>query len=280
VILLKSSGDHAWPWAAMTESAAEACFAKMYPALFARLKPMESALRRRTDKGRFWWELRSCAYYDDFAAAKIVYQEIQFHPSYAFDEGGHFLNNKGFFLASRDDWLLAVLNSPLMWWHNWRYLGHMKDEALTPVAVKMEQLPIAAPDEEARAIAEDHVPKLVAFAKEGYEARGGVLEALKTQMDIERPGEKLQAFEVLSPDEFLAEVTRHRPKAAGKLKPADLKYLREMYEEYAVPMQERRRKALVMERRLADLVNRAYGLTPEEVRLLWATAPPRMPVGR
>lgn len=25
------------------------------------------------------------------------------------------------------------------------------------------------------------------------------------------------------------------------------------------------------------LINQAYGLTPEEVKLLWATAPPRMP---
>ena len=29
--------------------------------------------------------------------------------------------------------------------------------------------------------------------------------------------------------------------------------------------------------RAADLVNAAYGLTAEEVALLWRTAPPRMP---
>jgi hypothetical protein len=29
---------------------------------------------------------------------------------------------------------------------------------------------------------------------------------------------------------------------------------------------------------LSDLVNAAYGLTPEEVALLWRTAPPRMPL--
>jgi hypothetical protein len=28
---------------------------------------------------------------------------------------------------------------------------------------------------------------------------------------------------------------------------------------------------------LSDLVNDAYDLTPEEVDLLWSTAPPRMP---
>jgi hypothetical protein len=33
-----------------------------------------------------------------------------------------------------------------------------------------------------------------------------------------------------------------------------------------------------LERRISDLVNEAYGLTPEEVALMWETAPPRMPI--
>jgi hypothetical protein len=34
---------------------------------------------------------------------------------------------------------------------------------------------------------------------------------------------------------------------------------------------------LQLERQLSDLVNEAYGLTPDEVALMWQTAPPRMP---
>jgi hypothetical protein len=33
-----------------------------------------------------------------------------------------------------------------------------------------------------------------------------------------------------------------------------------------------------LERKLSDLVNVAYGLTPEDVGLMWRTAPPRMPL--
>jgi hypothetical protein len=36
-------------------------------------------------------------------------------------------------------------------------------------------------------------------------------------------------------------------------------------------------EALQLERQLSDFVNEAYGLTPDEVALLWETAPPRMP---
>jgi hypothetical protein len=33
-----------------------------------------------------------------------------------------------------------------------------------------------------------------------------------------------------------------------------------------------------LEGRLSHLVNQAYGLTPEEIALMWKTAPPRMPI--
>jgi hypothetical protein len=35
---------------------------------------------------------------------------------------------------------------------------------------------------------------------------------------------------------------------------------------------------MTLARQLGDLVNEAYGLTPDEVNLLWDTAPPRMPI--
>jgi len=44
------------------------------------------------------------------------------------------------------------------------------------------------------------------------------------------------------------------------------------------PMQAALREAERLEWRLSDLVNEAYSLTPDEVRLMWATAPPRMPL--
>jgi hypothetical protein len=62
--------------------------------------------------------------------------------------------------------------------------------------------------------------------------------------------------------------------------PSALKALREGYQEQATPVQQLRAEAQQIERRLSALVNAAYGLTPEEVELLWRTAPPRMPVGR
>ena len=35
---------------------------------------------------------------------------------------------------------------------------------------------------------------------------------------------------------------------------------------------------MTLENEVSNLVNEAYGLTPEEVALMWETAPPRMPI--
>lgn len=53
-----------------------------------------------------------------------------------------------------------------------------------------------------------------------------------------------------------------------------LKEVRDVYNDYAPSIQARKTEALMLENRLSDLVNQAYGLTPEEVDLMWKTAPP------
>jgi polyhydroxyalkanoate synthesis regulator phasin len=157
---------------------------------------------------------------------------------------------------------------------------HGKDEALRLIYSFVEKLPIAPPTDDARAEVEPAVERLIAITRATQEARRDTLDWLCTEFEIAKPGQKLEDFASLSTDEFIAEVRKRRPKNAGTLKPSALKALREGYQEQATPVQQQRTEAQQLERRLADLVNAAYGLTPAEVDLLWRTAPPRMPVGR
>jgi hypothetical protein len=81
----------------------------------------------------------------------------------------------------------------------------------------------------------------------------------------------------MTADEFY----EHVRKARGARKPlsaAAVQAVREEYAQTVQPMQAALREAEGLEWRLSDLVNEAYGLTPDEVRLMWATAPPRMPL--
>ena len=99
------------------------------------------------------------------------------------------------------------------------------------------------------------------------------------QFGVERPGQQLEALATLEEAAFVREVTERRPRSAGPLTPAEVAALREAYAEHAGPVRAAEAEKQRLEQRLAGLVNAAYGLTPQEVALLWRTAPPRMPVG-
>jgi hypothetical protein len=279
MIVIKSSSDYSWPWSNLADTKAEECFQLAFPSLYQHMKPLEERLRTRQDKGRYWWELRACAYYHVFEQPKIMYQEIQFHPAYCLDSSNLFSNNKTFFLARRDLYLLTVLNSPLMWWHNWRYLPHMKDEALSPVGERMELLPIAPPIDAIREETEQVVERLIEITRASQEARRLLVDWLRTEFQVQEPGKYLlENFATLEQPAFVEEVRKRRPNSAGRLTPAALRALQTGYTELVTPLQQDRTEAIALERKLNDLVNAAYGLTEEEIELLWTTAPPRMPL--
>ena len=86
----------------------------------------------------------------------------------------------------------------------------------------------------------------------------------------------LQSPTELDSDGFVAEVKKLRGKKRP-LSAAALKSLREGHSRTIEPAQRLAAEALRLERELSDLVNAAYGLTPDEIALMWRTAPPRMP---
>ncbi len=53
--------------------------------------------------------------------------------------------------------------------------------------------------------------------------------------------------------------------------------MRKEYARSVEPAKARATEALALEQEFSRLVNDAYGLTAEEVKLMWQTAPPRMP---
>ncbi len=99
---------------------------------------------------------------------------------------------------------------------------------------------------------------------------------MRAEFAVAKPSQKLAGLAELSAADFLAEVRKIRGRSAP-LGVADVKRLNEAYAASVLPLHANAREALHLERRVSDLVNAAYGLTPDDVALLWATAPPRMP---
>ena len=99
----------------------------------------------------------------------------------------------------------------------------------------------------------------------------------RISLSIEKVSLKLQSIGDFDSDALVAEVRKIRGKK-NPLTAAALKNLRDEYTRTIEPARALAAEALVLERRLNELVNEAYGLTPEEISLMWKTAPPRMPL--
>jgi hypothetical protein len=93
--------DYAWIW-----------FERQLPAIAKHLKPFEEKAKKRLDMGDYWWELRACAYLDDFEKEKIIFSKASQEKSFSFDFKYTFLLNTSYFISGNNlKYLIVFLNS-------------------------------------------------------------------------------------------------------------------------------------------------------------------------
>jgi hypothetical protein len=88
---------------------------KNYPAVKAHLDSYWSQICDRSDQGDTPYNLRSCAYMDDFSKPKIIWGDISDSPKFALDaKGNFFCTNTVYFMTGNTlEFLFCYLNSPL-----------------------------------------------------------------------------------------------------------------------------------------------------------------------
>ena len=118
--------------------------------------------------------------------------------------------------------------------------------------------------------------RLIELTKIIGASASSILDWLHHEFGLEKAGNVLSKPQNLHADAFAAAVRKALPRSR-KLSAADIQRLKEEHRQTVEPARIAAAEAQALERRLSDLVNTAYGLTPEEVRLMWTTAPPRMP---
>jgi hypothetical protein len=221
-----------------------------------------------------WFEIQdSVEYWRDFEKPKIVYPDIAWTPSFALDETGIYVNNTGYFLPSGDPWLAVVLNAPVGWWYSWRKAQHAKDEALRYFNTFLENYPVPRAGE---VDVRHDVNLLTGFAERIRGASGAIQDWVRLEFGVEKFSRSLSSPRQLSADAFAAAVRAALPQSR-RLSVAEIARLKAEHATTLGPAQAAATEAAALERRLSDLVNEAYQLTADDVRLMWQTAPPRMP---
>ena len=89
-----------------------------YPAIKAHLDQYWDRISKRADKGDTPYNLRNCAYLEDFSKPKIVWGEISDRSKFAYESDGLCVPEATTFLMIGKDlpYLLCMLNSPLAEW--------------------------------------------------------------------------------------------------------------------------------------------------------------------
>ncbi|PVX46756.1 type II restriction/modification system DNA methylase subunit YeeA [Flavobacterium sp. 103] len=84
-----------------------------YPVIKQHLDKYYMDLEKRSDKGETPYNLRNCAYMEDFSKQKIVWGNLNLRASYTIAEPGMFINAPSPIIVPANKYLLATLNSKL-----------------------------------------------------------------------------------------------------------------------------------------------------------------------
>ena len=127
-----------------------------YPAVKAHLDKYWDKLARRSDKGDTPYNLRNCAYVDDFNQPKIVYMEIQtdnatdgyIFPCFSYDNNRSVVLNTGYIMSSNSidvRYVLGVLNSKIGRFLTKLYVTQLQERQFRMLAQYVSKFPIPKP---------------------------------------------------------------------------------------------------------------------------------------
>lgn len=148
IIIIASSVNKEWPWSnAINEAEAERIFSNTYPGIYKHLIGYRDKLIARDDQGKFYWELRSCAYYAEFEKPKVIYPHFAKSLYVYHDRENMYGVNTIYFIPTNDLSILAILGSKLFDWYARNKFQTLQDPwaggSLLFKKVNMQRVPIA-----------------------------------------------------------------------------------------------------------------------------------------
>jgi len=130
-----------------------------YPAIKTHLEDIENrrqngefgdtakkakGLFNRDDQGDTPYNLRNCAYIEEFEKEKIVYNDICQTLTFSIVEKGMYFNNTAYFIANNKDmnFVEAILNARIIDWYYRTLSVQLGDKAIRMFSIYVEKIPI------------------------------------------------------------------------------------------------------------------------------------------
>jgi type II restriction/modification system DNA methylase subunit YeeA len=141
--------DWAGLWLINTHNGVKGKFPRIdindYPAVKAHLDQYWDKIEKRADQGDTPYNLRNCAYVDDFNKPKIIYNDIAQSLTFAMSTNGEYLNNTAYFFIGKEPelkLLLKALNSKVLDWYYRTLSVQLGEKAVRMFSIYVLKIPI------------------------------------------------------------------------------------------------------------------------------------------
>ncbi len=241
-----------------------------YPDVFIELDKFKTELIKRGDKGKNYWNLRSCAYYKEMQLPKIIYPRINNQGNFYFDSTGEvFLLDNNFFISSDSPSLLALLNSKLIYFFLKNICTTLQGGFYDFRRDKISTIPISRKFIKNGEILSEKSNYLINCNIENQNIIQKFSTYFSKQYKIEKLSGKLEKWHELEFTDFIKELNKAIKAVGGvQLTKKDEFEWMDLFEENKKKALELKTEIDKTDKEIDQMVYALYGLTEEEIKIV------------
>lgn len=237
-----------------------------YPVIKSHLDSYYPMLEKRGDKGDTPYNLRNCAYLEEFSKPKIIYPNITSVFPFMYDESGMLTNQKCFILTARKDtisllFLTAVLNSSLSKLWIWYNCPELQGGTREISKVYFENFPVPITNDEEINLLAEYAKSRAQLTKDLQYLSQKYKRTIQRKFNIEELPSRLQDWYKLSFKEFIGELGKKKIKLSLSQEAEWEDY----FIQEAAKALDLQAKITITDKEIDQMVYKLYELTEEEI---------------
>jgi len=236
-----------------------------YPKIKEHLDKYSNKLKTRSDKGKTLYNLRNCAYLDDFKEEKIMWLELTDNPKFMLDKSQKLLEMTVFFMVGKHlNYLLSLLNSKVVFW----YFDLICNESgvgtnrWKKTYVEQLPIPIISSDKEMFFIEKSEL--MMTLNKTHQTKKQMFLKRITDNFELEKLSKKLETFYKYDFKTFVAELKKKKVN----LSLVQQDEWEEYFESYQKELLELQSQIDTTDKEIDVMVYELYGLSEDEIAVV------------
>jgi type II restriction/modification system DNA methylase subunit YeeA len=234
-----------------------------YPTIKEHLDKFYPQLEKRGDKGKTPYNLRNCAYVDDFFNENLFYPDICQRLSFS-KVNSMFSNNTGYYLKTNDSYILSVLNSKLINYYYKKISAQLGETGIRSFTIYIENIPIPKVTDEEKKPFIEKADQMLSLSKDLQEIATKFQRTLQRKFNLEDLPKKLENWYELTFAEFVKELAKKKVKLSlSEEAEWEDYFLQEQKKAVAI-----KNEIVATDKAIDKMVYKLYGLSEEEISIV------------